>query len=325
LEKGVKYIVVELIFLCFSLNGAAQGWLVEENTIETNWNVTLQAGRSALISEMKKDFSSARNDMNNTSSWSVNLQLAKMVFERFDVGFEFGLSQLKGYKDNPRNVNLLMRHPDYNNELAHFAPFPIYYNTDLISYSPFIKYNFINFSSFSKGFFNLNIYTRLGLGVTFVATDMGYQDVGHYPITGLSHPLYLKGRYPSPVRDAHGFVSLAGGLNYQLSGRWFVSVEGNFQLQNADYLDGVHNYDSELTPQTPITQIEQHRIQVFDIVGRFMFGATYFFNFDSKRHLREYYLPWYANRYRSYYSKYQTRVTKKDRQDRLPFYNDKMK
>lgn len=108
MKKGVKYIVVELLFLLLCLNSVAQGWLVDENTIETNWNVTIQTGRSALISEMKKDFSSARNDMNNTSSWSVNLQLAKMVFERFDVGFEFGLSQLKGYKDNPRNVNLLM-------------------------------------------------------------------------------------------------------------------------------------------------------------------------------------------------------------------------
>lgn len=302
----------------------AQGWLVDENTIETNWNITLQAGQSALINEMKKDFSTARNDMNNTSSWSFNLQLSKMLYERFDVGFEFGVSKLKGYKENPRNVNLLMLHPIYNNENGNFAPFPIYYNTDLISYSPFIKYNFINFSSFAKGFFNLNIYTRLGLGVTFVATDMGYQDFGHYAITGLSHPLYLKGRYPSPVRDAHGFVSIAGGLNYQLSGRWFISVEGNFQFSNADYLDGVHNYDSKLTPETPYAQIEDHRIPVYDVVGKFTVGATYFFNFDSKRHMREFYLPWYANRYRSYYSKYQSRVTKKDRQDRLPFFHDKM-
>jgi hypothetical protein len=54
-----------------------------------------------------------------------------------------------------------------------------------------------------------------------------------------------------------------------------------------------------------------------------MVGLTYFFNFDSHWRTREKAFPWYYNRYRSYYSKFQTPSTKKARKERLPFYNIK--
>ena len=92
---------------------------------------------------------------------------------------------------------------------------------------------------------------------------------------------------------------------------------------NADYVDGTPNFSDKLTPDVPQNQTYKYRVQVYDVTCKFMVGLTYFFNFDFHREMREKAFPWYSNRYRSYYSKFQTPSTKKARREILPFYNIK--
>jgi len=306
-------------------NVRAQGWLVEENTFETNWNATFQVGRSALLSEMLKDFSGISNDMNNLSDWAFNVQLAKMVYDRMDVGFEFGVSNFRGYKNNPSNVNYLMRYFYFHTEGKDFQPYSIYYDSDITNFTLFTRYNFINFSSFARGYLNLNLYAKVGLGMIFISTEMGYKDKANYEFTGLEHPLYVKGRYSNMEKSSHVILSGGLGLNYQLTERIFFSGESNFQLLNADYVDGVHNYDSSLTPNMDLAEASHHRVQVYDITGKFLIGITYFFNLDTHHQLRMSALPWYDSRYRSYFSKYHNPKANKAFEEYLPFSHKKPK
>lgn len=310
--------------MIFSTSGLfAQGWVVEENNFETNWNITFQLGRTALLSEVNQDFSGASNDMNNQSDWGFNFQVAKMVLDRLDVGFEFGVSNYKGYRNYSGNVNWLNKHVAFNNAQRDFQPFPIYYDSDVTNFSIYSKYNFINFSTFTQGYLKLNIYFKVGVGLLLPSVEMGYKDLANYEFTGLTHPLYLKGRYPSPQKDSHFIVSPAMGLNYQLSDRIFFSAESSFQLIGADNLDGIHNFNSLLTPDVPDALTTEYRIPVYDLTAKFMFGITYFFNFDTHKQLRQKMMPFFEYRYRSYYSKFQKKSTRKQRQERMPFYHDK--
>lgn len=318
----LKFGLILLVFLV-SNKLFSQAWVSDENNFETNWNFTVQVGTTALLSEINTNFKGTSNDMNNQADWGINLQLAKMVWERFDIGLEFGISNFKGFKNYSGNVNWLNLHTSFNSGPMDFQPYAIYYDSDVTNFTIYTKYNFINFNNFSKGYLKLNIYSKFGIGILFPSVEMGYKDLFSYENTGLSHPLYLKGRNPSPEKDAHFIFHPAVGLNYQLSDRIFLSVESSFQFMSADNIDGIHNFNNLLTPEVPNNMTPAYRIRVFTMTSKFMVGVTYFFNFDSHRQDRMKQMPWFQNRYRSYYSKYQNISSKKSRQERLPFFRDK--
>lgn len=318
-----RSLLVILLFVFTSINLYSQSWVVDENNFETNWNFTFQLGRTALLSEVTKDFAGSSNDMNNQSDWGFNLMIAKMIYERLELGFEFGVSNYKGFKNSSANVNWLMLHTSFNNERMDYQPFAIYYDSDVTNYSIFLKYNFINFSTYTQGYLKLNLYTKLMLGILFPSVEMGYKDMANYEFTGLTHPLYLKGRYPSPQKDSHFIMSPAFGINYQLSDRVFFSAETSFQLIGADNLDGIHNFNKDLRPEVPNDMTPLYRVPVNDLTAKFMLGITYFFNFDTHKQLRQKYLPFYENRYRSYYSRFHKQTPKRVRQARTPFFEEK--
>ncbi len=317
---GKRYLNL-LFFLIFSISVFGQGWLTEENNFETNWNTTIQVGPTLLVSEINKDFSASLNDMSNLPDVSFNLQLAKMVWERIDLGVEFGLSFYNGYSNNPSGIFFLTRTSLFNNDERSFLPYPVSYKTDVINSSFFIKYNFINFSSFSKGFIELNMYSKFGVGYVFINSELGYREKANYSYTGFTHPLFKQDRFGSDFYTKFS-ISPAFGLNYQLSERFFLSFELGFQFINADNIDGVSRYTSELTADVPVEEINNYLIPVYDVTGKFLFGISYFFNFDTRRQTRHLALPFYYNRYRSYYSKFQKKPTKYKLHERLPFYND---
>lgn len=319
--KRFKLIVLVLVF-GFSHSLFGQNWVSDDNNFETNWNFTFQLGQTALLSEINSNFVGTSNDMNNQPDWGYSLQIAKMFWERFDVGLEVGVSNFKGFKNYSNNVNWLNLHTQFNNDEYNFEPYAIYYDSDFTNFTLFTKYNLVNFSNFSQGYFKMNLYFKLGIGLIFPSVEMGYKDLANYEFTGLTHPLYLKGRYPEPEKDSHFIFHPAAGVNYQLSDRVFVSLETSLQFLGADNLDGIHNFNALLRPSVPDKQTPEYRIHVFTMTAKFMVGATYFFNFDSQRQSRQKNLPWYNHVYKSYYSKYQRPSTKEARQEYLPFFKE---
>lgn len=303
LLKTIRTVILTMLLFQVQLL-LAQGWRAAENTFETNWNFTLQIGRTALLSEVNTNFKGSSNDMNNMSDWGVNFQIAKMLVNQLEVGIEFGHSNYKGYKQFSSNVNWLNLHSDFNNDTKSFKPYPIYYDSDFTSMTFFGKYNFVNFSTWSKGYLKLNMYLKLGVGLALPSVEMGYIDQQHYEETGLEHPIYIKGRYPSPNKDVHNFFSPALGLNYQMTERLFFSAETSLQFVGADNLDGIHNFNNQLTPDVPSNLTPEYRIRVYDMTAKFLVGVTYYFNFDTTKTVRERQNPWFRKKYQSYYSKY---------------------
>lgn len=317
--RGKNVFIFLLVLLSSHVSG--QGWLTEENNFETNWNTSFQIGPTLLVSEIKRDFTDFSNDMSNMPDICFNLQLAKMVWERIDIGMDLGMSFYNGYRFNPSDVVFLNNTSIFNNDERKFLPYPISYKSDILNLSFFLKYNFINFSSFSKGFIELNMYSKIGLGLALINSELGYREKANYAFTGFSDPLYRYDRFDSDFYSRF-VISPAFGLNYQLTDRIFISFEFGFNFINADYVDGLRRYSSDLTLDIPEENINKYLIPYIDVTGKFLFGVSYFFNFDTRRETRHLALPFYYNRYRSYYSKFQKKPTKYTLHERLPFYND---
>lgn len=318
----MKHIIsISLIFL-FYAEVCGQGWVVEENNLETNWNTTLQAGTSALLTEFSTDMRHWGNEMNNSPGMTINFQIAKMVWERVDIGIEAGYSTLNGTKSNPEKIVFLNKHPVFFNNDTGFSPDPLQYNTKLFNYGIFTKYNFINFSTWALGFLKINIYTRFGIGAISYQTELNYSNNDAYVFTGLPSPLYHtnKQEYAKPLTL---YVSPAFGLNYQLNDRIFLSLELSTHLYTTGNFDGVPRFIQGLTPETPPEEIKSYYEPTNTLSAKILLGLTYFFNFNSTNNKRMKEYPWFSSQYRSYYSKYQPKSTNKERQQWLPFYNEK--
>lgn len=320
----MKYLVFITLFILGYFSSRGQGWIVDENNIETNWNMTLQTGTIAILTETSNDFSYTGNSMNHHPGFNLNFQLGKMVWERVDLGFETGYSRLRGSNNNPSGICFLNQHPRFNSENHPFRPFPISYKTDIISVGLYTKYNFINFSTWALGYLKINIYTRLGMGIFTYQSLLDYQNSDSYIFAGLESPLYLENNneYPSTILF---YITPSFGLNYQLSDRFFVSIEISTQHFNAGNFDGIPTFNNDLNYTMHANDVKNEYTHTNTNTAKVLFGLTYFFNFDSRKQERMKDMPWFANRYRTYYSKYQQRSSKKDRQQWLPFFNENFK
>jgi hypothetical protein len=248
-----------------------------------------------------------------------------MLFERFDIGLDLGYLQLTGYNNNPSGIPYLNEHPKFYSKGAAFLPYPIQYQSSVFSAILFSKYNFINFSSFSKGYINLNMYIRAGIGMGFLSGELGYSEHGYYPLAKLQHPLHAVNRY-SYQNTLPKFIFCAStGVNYQINTRLFLSLELMLQTISSQEIDVLPNYRSTLNRSMSAEEINLQQESVFGFSGKFMLGTTYFFNFNSQKKKQMKYLPFYHNRYRSYYSRFHTAESKKARKENKPFYTDKLK
>jgi hypothetical protein len=300
---------------------SAQGWLVQENTIATNWNVSVQVGRGFLVNEYNLSQHSAGNEMNHQFGWNAGIRFAKMIFKQADLGLECNYSTFKGYNYFPIKVVYLNNHSLFNTDERAFLAKPILYNSEMGSFVPFFKYNFINFSTYPRGYSSVNVYIQTGVGIGLISAKMGYEDAGNYAVSELKAPLFKSGKFSDGIAPT-AMVSL--GINYQLNKRIFLSFETNLQFVYSDILDGVPNYSTELEPFLDLDMAESFRQKQLATTGRVLIATTYFFNFDTTSKKRGRLLPWYSNRYRSYYSRYQYRSTEKDRKLRLPFYGKEL-
>jgi hypothetical protein len=319
----MKRLLFILPFILFTSDLLAQGWLTEENNFETNWNTTIQFGSNMLLGELRKDLSQITNDMTNYPGLSANFQISKMVWERIDIGSEIGYSSCSGINEKPSTINYLTLSNKFNNEQVHFLPYPVKYNTYLYNLGLFSKYSFINFRTYPRSYIKINMFIQLGLGLFYMKSLMGYQEKINYQLAGLTDPLFSTKRDLKLSDQFQAYLNSALGFNYQISERFFISVEMSFYLYNTGLLDGVYNISNKLTPDVSNPDLDQYSIPAFDLSGKLLVGFTYFFNLNPHRktYAKEY--PWYFNRYRSYYSKYHSPSSKRKIKERLPFYNNK--
>lgn len=320
----MKYHLFITLLILGHISCRGQGWIVDENNIETNWNMTLQVGTAAILNEMSKDLSYIGSNMNHHPGLNINFQLGKMVWERVDFGFETTYTRLLGSNSNPSGISYLTNHPNYNNDKSSFKSSPIQYKTDLLGFGLFTKYNFINFSTWALGYLKINIYTRLSIGLFTYQTMLDYINQDSYIFAGIKKPLYKKNNneYPSNILI---YANPSFGINYQISDRIFLSAEISTQHYNAGNLDGIPLFSNDLNNTMNFEEIKNQYIHTNSNTAKVLVGFTYFFNFDTRKQERMKDQPWFANRYRTYYSKYQRKTSKKERQQWLPFYNDKFK
>lgn len=319
---NLKHLITISFLILFCTEVSGQAWVVEDNNLETNWNMTFQTGFSALLTEMSSDLGHWGNEMNNSPGTAMNFQIAKMVWERVDIGLEGGYTTLNGTKSNPSKIVFLNQHPFFFNDGKGFRPNPLKYNTRLINYGIFTKYNFINFSTWALGYLKINIYTRLGIGALSYQTELNYTNRNNFAFAVSNTPLYRATQQEYP-RPATFYIYPAFGLNYQLNDRIFLSAELNTHFYSTGNLDGVPHFRDGLTPETSPEAIKSYYDPTNTLSAKILLGVTYFFNFNNTNNKRMKEYPWFSSRYRSYYSKYQPKSTKKERQQWLPFFNEK--
>ncbi|HUM88562.1 MAG TPA: hypothetical protein PKV50_03460 [Prolixibacteraceae bacterium] len=275
--RKVISIVALLLFFSLSLFSQNSGLLRD---FHKNWKVSAMGGASYLAFELKKDFMRATMDMNSTPNLAFSVTMNKRFNHHFEVGLEYEKSYFSGFKNNSSNVNWLMYDPQFNNGDKKFIPNALYYDTDISSFYLNFYYCFLNMYSMRYSLLNMNFFLKGGLGFSSIGVAMGYKNPEDYIASNLLDPIYVKGQGRHPWRDSYGTLHLGLGINYYLSSRWSMVLDGTLLFVSSDYLDGVHNFDIKKLPDE---QVEMIRIGVFDFVGQLKVGVTYHFDLYKGR------------------------------------------
>jgi hypothetical protein len=272
------------LILCFLMFFSSIIWAqqVEEvrRNLHKNWRIGGNTGMSYLAFELKKNFQQATMDMNSIPNPAFSFFVTKRFTKNIEAGIEYEKCYFSGYKNYSSNVNWLVYDQSFNNETSHFLKTPIYYNTNISSWYLNFYYDFLNLYTLKRNFLNINFFLKGGFGFSYIGVEMGYKDPLDYEKSNLPDPLYEKGQGRQPRRDSYSTFHVGAGMNYYLSNRISFSLEGIFLFVNADYLDGVHNFEVTNLPggTTTIT-----RIGVYDTVGQIKAGVSYHFSLYPER------------------------------------------
>jgi hypothetical protein len=277
-RKLVRFLGV--IFFCFFLyNQTAWG---QNSSILKNWTVGANGGLSYLVMELEKNFQNSYVEMNSQAAGTFSFHVTKVINYNLDVSVEYNGTFFSGYKRNPSNVNWLMKSYFFNNERADFEPYPVEYHTELRTVFGKVKYHLSPFYSYRKNYTNTNLYYVGGIGWSSIGVELAFSNPEDAALTGLRNPLFAKGGEGRTPRSTYVSFMSGVGLRFLLSERFALDLEANVSLIDADYLDGVHNYRSDLTPEINTGDLaEGYRVPVYDIVGSFQIGLSY--QFDLKR------------------------------------------
>jgi hypothetical protein len=278
MRKLVRFIGT--FIFCFILSG--QTTWGQNSSILKNWTVGANGGLSYLVMELEKNFQNSYVEMNSQAAGTYSFHVTKVVNYNLDLSVEYNGTFFKGYKNNPSNVNWLMKSYFFNNENADFEPYPVEYRTELRTFYGKVKYHLSPFYSYRKNYTNTNLYYVGGIGWSSIGVELAFSDPEDAALTGLRNPLFAKGGEGRTPRSTYVSFMSGVGLRFLLSERFALDLEANVSLIDADYLDGVHNYRNDLTPEiTDGGVVEQYRVPVFDIVGSLQVGLSY--QFDLKR------------------------------------------
>jgi hypothetical protein len=276
-----RYIITFFIFFFLSSSCYAQN---REPTSSSGFNVSLKMGASQLIAEMPNDMSGTINEFNNHPGISYSFELSKNLMENLTVGIELSNSTLKGENDSPAfsaiGFHTVMMDPI--NE-------PVFYRNMINTNKVFIQYSFSKFS-IGKSKHPLIPFVRAGTGYLTYKSEFSYkQNSENGIIFGKNYENF------KTAKTSNAVYFFGTGFIVPLSPKISVSTLLNFNAVNYDFLDVVHNYNSDGS-----------RLELLGIYSDLMIGISYRFckieeagrsrlTGKYKKSAPAKYLPWYKS------------------------------
>ncbi|NLU38391.1 MAG: hypothetical protein GXX78_05805 [Bacteroidales bacterium] len=270
--------LIPLLLICIPLVLKGQVETFSQNWFK-NWRTGFMLGGSYLTSEIKKDFSKSMMEMNPQITNSFMFFLDKRFYNNFELGIEFEKNYFKGEKTYPNQIIWLKYHSRFNSSETHFVPDPIYYKTNTTSWYINGIYNFKNLRSQDYAFLNMNMYLKMGFGLTAVGVETGYLNLASYNKSNLPNPFYEKGQGIQKIKDLFGSFHAGIGVNYYISPRISISGEYCVMFVSNDYLDGIQNFEATYLPNN---NVAISRMEVYGFINEIKVGLAYHFNWYRK-------------------------------------------
>jgi hypothetical protein len=254
LIKKITHILTIILLLLLTKHIHAQKFL---NGI----NAGAKVGASKLLGEMAPDISGMIQEFDNSYSMSYDIELSKYLGNHWEIGVEFGQSQLAGDIYNP----------NFSAEGWHYSmpgsiDDPVEYKNKLLSQRFFVSYYFRELNNNKSGI-NINPFLRAGLGHLIYKCTLKYMDAPDNEF------IYGKGtdRFSNDKLTTAVYFASAG-IKATLSNKLFVLATANFNYVGYDLLDVVYNFTEE-----------GERMNASGIYSEFKMGLFYSFgNFSGK-------------------------------------------
>lgn len=189
-------------------------------------------GTSKMITEVSSDFKQHYTEFDQKSGLAGDIEIAKLLFNHFEVGGSIGISNLKGTLNDPGTSN--SKYKIQGDYFIRDLDGPLEYSNRLIQPKFFVGYYFRSFSNISETLMP-EPFVRIGTGFLSYGVELFQNDQS---TSGKGTENYADIPMSSTL-----FFATAGVKTY-ISSNFFVNLTFTCNYTNYDYLDAVFNFDS---------------------------------------------------------------------------------
>jgi hypothetical protein len=249
-----KILIIILVSLSLNLDGQTKNF----DILHKDLAITIKTGSSMVVTEFKNDFSGIINEMQHLPKYSFSVGASKLLFENWEVGYEFEYSSFHGFQNNPDFSAYRFGHPI----ISKMRIEPVIYNSTVLNNDFILTYHF---NSNKKRIIVPFIYLRGGS--TKLLSKLMYKANKEliFSKTGWNPNVPVSSIFVTNYNAGLGF-----GYEYIISSRISLNFLTDFTFVNDDNLDAVHNLS--LSFQESYTNF------VSGLYGRVMISATYIIN-----------------------------------------------
>jgi hypothetical protein len=251
----LKRYLIRYIFLLHLLVLAGSNIRAQKPLI-SGINFGAKAGASKLITEIPNDFSETINEFDNKAGLTFAPEISKYVFPRWELGFEWNTSVLKGETYSPSFSAT-------GNHIKMMEPItePVEYNNQLTSPGFFLRYYFKPVTRATM----VNPFIRIGYG------NLHYKSVFKYIDSG--EVIFGKGEELGSTLNTPVF-NLGTGIKTSITPQVYLMSTIDFNLVDYDFLDVVHNFDADGNRRELFGFYTEIKIGIYDNVYLFIYTTS---------------------------------------------------
>ncbi|MBN2634696.1 MAG: hypothetical protein JXR61_00395 [Prolixibacteraceae bacterium] len=211
-----------LISFALALGITVSAQIVEKSGI----NIGVNAGGAKLTSEFVNNKSI--QEFSNNPGFTAGFEISKIMFQHIEIGTVFSHTKLSGETDQTNHFSAIGHHYAFMEPITG----PTEYINKLTGQNFFVRYYFNE--AFKKS--ALNPFVKIDFG--FLSYKSTFRYVGGEDI------IFGKGDENQPKLNT-GMLALGTGFKTNLSKQLYLVASLDFNLVKYDFLDVVHNYDTD--------------------------------------------------------------------------------
>lgn len=246
LKPFFTYFAIPVVFLLLTFTGNSQ------NSFLSGWNIGAKVGASRMIGEFPKDFSKGITEFDYKFGFAIDGELSKFIGNRWELGLDINHSILKGESD-------ILSFSAQGNHAEFMKPLtgPVEFDNQLLGQKFFFRYYFKDLAGQKEGH-SFNPFIRAGAGFLNYSSKFKYIDAPDDEL------IFGKGHNNNYLSLSTAVFLLGTGFQTKLTQKLYLSFNVDFNFVSYDFLDVVHNYNTE-----------GDRLELVGIYSDFKIGVFY--------------------------------------------------